>query len=718
MKTKLTIVCVMSAMCAVGATQKSTAKKTSFSESELRTLANAAPDVKNGGTLYSVAMATTDNVERRQEYLKASAACLIACGKNDVYKKHVKGKLLNAVEFEDELKDDCQQCSGAGAKERRCYECSGNGQCSRCKGSGQTVHVGFDRQNTVKSCGKCNGNGSCRKCGGEGTLKEKCATCAGTGKAFSKPVAARVFRDSCNAIADNMKFAKETDVAKEDAPHKNEGKELPKANEGKTTREDNADVGKAEKTSFSASELEALANADPDAKTGVRLYSAALAATNDVNRQQGYFRLAAACFIACGKADIYMRRIKGKLLNATEFEGEVKENCKQCGLGAGVKQNRCNDCNGNGRCSRCKTGGGFGSSRRGSGDLIRNATCSKCNNNGNCPKCGGDGYMKGKCVTCEGTGKVFSKTAAVRVFRDSCSLIAYSMNFAATSNKADVGSRVNLNQGLENLKQFRYSVKEVVLVGEAILSAFKISREALYDTPFHYYGSGNELELKKEVQAVVKSAQALSSDIEANKVEIPRGAFNPTDCVEYWHRNTTGIRKQRLFDEIWGKALYSPHLRHDANNNPLGKVLFSKIPNNMVFLVNDVSLVELRGGGNVYRVELAPLVFGEKDYTLGMVWNGRKCQTKRYVELAKRTGFLASRMMSLLVPTSYRNEDVETWRKGDMVTSRGWLNMWTITNAVRIYDNGEEEKIREIEMSGEIVRSLQDYKEMNPRVSL
>ena len=435
MKTTLTIVCMMSAAFAVAAIQKLSAKKTSISESELRALANTAPDVKNGGTLYSVAMATTNNVELQQEYLKASAACLIACGKNDVYKKHVKGKLLNAAEFEDELKDDCQQCSGAGAKERRCYECSGNGQCSRCKGSGQTVHVGFDRQNTVKSCGKCNGNGSCRKCGGEGTLKEKCVTCAGTGKAFSKTVAAHVFRDSCNAIADNMKFAKETDVAKEDVPHKNEGKELSKSNDGKMKREDNADVGKAEKTSFSASELEALANADPDAKTGVRLYSAAMAATNDVNRQQGYFKLAAACFIACGKIDIYKRRIKGKLLNATEFEGELKENCKQCGLGAGVKQNRCNDCNGNGRCSRCKTGGGFGSSRRGSGDLIRNATCSKCNNNGNCPKCGGDGYMKGKCVTCEGTGKVLSKTAAARVFRDSCNKIADRMK--SPSDKAE-----------------------------------------------------------------------------------------------------------------------------------------------------------------------------------------------------------------------------------------------------------------------------------------
>ena len=149
MKTTLILICTMFVMCVVGAPQNPSAKKASLSESELRTLATAAPTAKNAGQLYSVAMATTNNVGRQQELLKAAAACLIACGKDDVYKKHVKGKLRGAVEFENELKDDCKQCAGAGTKARSCYECSGRGQCSRCKGAGQTTHVGFDRNNTV-----------------------------------------------------------------------------------------------------------------------------------------------------------------------------------------------------------------------------------------------------------------------------------------------------------------------------------------------------------------------------------------------------------------------------------------------------------------------------------------------------------------------------------------------------------------------------------------
>ena len=187
-----------------GAAQKPT-KKTSFSESELRALAKSAPDVKNAGQLYSVALVTSNDVDRQQSYLKASAAGLIACGKPDIYKKHIKGKLQNVAEFEAGLKDDCKQCSGNGTKDQRCLTCRGNGKCPSCKGTGQimtTVSLSFDKQS--KPRGQCNESGRCPKCDGEGSTMGKCFACAGTGKVFSKSVAARVFSDSCNAIADGV----------------------------------------------------------------------------------------------------------------------------------------------------------------------------------------------------------------------------------------------------------------------------------------------------------------------------------------------------------------------------------------------------------------------------------------------------------------------------------------------------------------------------------
>ena len=524
-------------VCAATA-QKPPAKKTSLSETELRTLAKTVPDVKNAGQLYSVALATSNDVARQQAYLKASAAGLIACGKPDIYKKHIKGRLQNVVEFEDGLKDDCEKCSGAGAKERRCYDCKGEGQCSGCKGSGETVRVGFDNHTETKPCRKCKGSGRCPKCGGEGSTKEKCFACAGTGKVFSKTVAARVFSDSCNAIADGV------DV-------------VPTPN-----------------------------NADVNHRVNVNLEQQRTKQQNVVGEQ-------------------LQRR-----------------------------------------------------SRRGRAE-------------------GGP---------------------------------------ARTTAASDHHIDNKLLGQLKDLKQNRYRLKEVVTVGNAILSTSKVPSEVISGTPFRYYGADNDLNFKTEVRAIVKNAQTLLSDIEANQAEISEGEFNPDCYIEYWHKDTTEIRKRRLFDEVWGKALYSPHLQRDANNNPLGKVLLSKVPDNMAFVVRDVSLSELRGGANVYCIELAALVFGEKDYTLGTVWNGRTDQTKRYVELAKDTGALAGSKVRLLVPTSH--EDVEEWKKGDTVISKGWLNEWNIINAVRTYGNGVKEEYRKIEMSGEMIRSLQDWKEMNTHVSL
>lgn len=534
MKKTLIIVCMMSAMCALGAAQKPSAKKTGLSESELRTLAKDVPDEKKAGMLYSVAMATTNDVNRKQEYLKIAAACLFACDKIDVYKKYVKGKLLNAEDVEDELKDECKKCSGTGMRKRQCYVCNGKGQCATCKGSGMGVSVGFDRSEGRKRCVKCNGTGHCHKCEGTGLMEEKCLTCSGTGKMFSKVVATRVFRDSCNALADDV------DVV---------------------ATSNNADVN-----------------------TRV-----------DFERQR------------------------------TERQNAVGEQ----------SQHR---------------------SRRGRKE--------------------GDVRTSEALPTSSGhqmDNKILDQLEALR------------------RNKF-------------SLYQYKYSLKEVISAGKALLLlTSKIPYDATRDTPFW---SNNEMELKKNVLAAMKSAQTLLSDIESNGIEISTGEFNPDDYSEYWHNDTTEIRKRRLFDEVWEKALYSPHLKRDANNNPLGKLLLSKVPDNIVFVVNDVSLIELNGGGEVYCVQLTALAFGKKDYTLGTVWNGRECQTRKYIELAEKTGALAHSPVKLLVPTSHG--DVEEWKKGDTVISKGWLNYWTIFNAVRTYDNGRKEEYREITMPGEMIRSLRD----------
>ena len=86
---------MMFAVFAFGAETKQAPKKTSITESELRAMAKAKPNAKDAGTLYQVGLAT-NSVERQQEFFKASAACLLACGKDDTYQKHIRSKLTDA----------------------------------------------------------------------------------------------------------------------------------------------------------------------------------------------------------------------------------------------------------------------------------------------------------------------------------------------------------------------------------------------------------------------------------------------------------------------------------------------------------------------------------------------------------------------------------------------------------------------------------------------
>lgn len=205
----LAITCALSVQCAIGAetSQVSSVRKTGIPESELQSLATADSDVRYAGMLHSVAMATSD-VELRQKYLKAAAACLIACNKEKAYAKHIKGKLQNAANVERELKGDCKKCSGSGLKKRWCTSCSGSGQCPGCKGAGEFMSVGFDGRTGSRPCRKCHGRRDCHTCRGEGAIKEKCLECTGSGKVFSKMAAECVFRDICNALVKDAERAR------------------------------------------------------------------------------------------------------------------------------------------------------------------------------------------------------------------------------------------------------------------------------------------------------------------------------------------------------------------------------------------------------------------------------------------------------------------------------------------------------------------------------
>lgn len=175
----------------------------------------------------------------------------------------------------------------------------------------------------------------------------------------------------------------------------------------------------AKRTSLSEAELRTFATSVPDVKNAGALYSVAMA-TSDVELQQKYLKIAAACLIACDKEKAYAKHIKGKLQNAANVERELKDDCKKCS-GSGLKKRWCTSCSGSGQCPGCKGAGEFMSV--GFDGRTGSRPCRKCHGRRDCHTCRGEGAVKEKCLECAGFGKVFSKVVAECVFRDTCNAL-------------------------------------------------------------------------------------------------------------------------------------------------------------------------------------------------------------------------------------------------------------------------------------------------------
>ena len=79
-------------------------------------------------------------------------------------------------ELELTLKDTCSTCGGSGAKPGTTPE-----TCSKCHGTGQVTYTQqsmFGMIRNVQTCPDCGGSGQ--------VIKEKCATCRGTGYTSSR----------------------------------------------------------------------------------------------------------------------------------------------------------------------------------------------------------------------------------------------------------------------------------------------------------------------------------------------------------------------------------------------------------------------------------------------------------------------------------------------------------------------------------------------------
>lgn len=78
---------------------------------------------------------------------------------------------------------ECTKCGGTGLTWNNfaCPKCNGNGECKRCEGSGiEEVECRNCYGSGEIECFRCNGDGECKKCDGQGFFE--CKRCEGDGK--------------------------------------------------------------------------------------------------------------------------------------------------------------------------------------------------------------------------------------------------------------------------------------------------------------------------------------------------------------------------------------------------------------------------------------------------------------------------------------------------------------------------------------------------------
>jgi RecJ-like exonuclease len=126
--------------------------------------------------------------------------------------------------------------------------------------------------------------------------------------------------------------------------------------------------------------------------------------------------------------------------------------CEKC-KGTGVVLQKCDMCNGSGRCPKCK---GKKQVQTLSGQSI---TCNRCSGTGKCPQCFGRKKIKKECQTCQGTGSVFDE----RIFnKEAAKIMTKALTGAAYKHtKAEVIDSLNKMQKRMNKKKEKSNNKLV-----------------------------------------------------------------------------------------------------------------------------------------------------------------------------------------------------------------------------------------------------------------
>ena len=175
--------------------------------------------------------------------------------------------------------------------------------------------------------------------------------------------------------------------------------------------------------------------------------------------------------------------------------------------------------------------------------------------------------------------------------------------------------------------------------------------------------------------------------------------FNFDEYAQHENPNITSAQRGKLFDAAWKRAWISDNLPE------YGRMSFGIVPDNIVYVVKDVSLLTMKNGKSAYKVKLEALLDCEKNPTLGTFWSDRPEQTREYLNMVRKTTGI-SRSVSLLIPED--DDDVADWNKGRIIQSNGWVSEWLLHDVILTYESGRKKHERKIYTNGFVFRSVEE----------
>lgn len=329
-------------------------------------------------------------------------------------------------------------------------------------------------------------------------------------------------------------------------------------------------------------------------------------------------------------------------LNGDDFLSLFTTECSGCN-GEGSTQTPCSKCKGTGGCQNRKCNKGMVTHPRMDGREYEEK-CSICGGSGKCTSCKGTGNVTKVCNRCKGSKGTVNKKSALASCQAWLKILSISDEETRTREMEKENSRI----ARLFLKSEQSGAARRTDGGQA--GTAKSCREQ----------PGAQDEDRKRKYAEVLISQGLAANSSGKHRTFQQYKFDFEEYRQWKNEDATEVQKRRIIQRLFQNGFKSSCCEEWV------RCYFALVPDGLSFVVLDVN--ESERGFSV-SIKLAN-PGGNEDCLQKILYKQR----------------LFDDYVCLFVPV--HDKDVERWRKGMTIVSKGWVYYVFITDAVVIYKNG------------------------------